>query len=710
MKKIIISISLVGSVLTNAQVQKKDSIREKGIEGVVIKSKYYRNYTAKDVSGSLRLDTPLLDIPQNIQVITSDALSDQQVLGISDGVLRNISGAMRLEHWGDMYARVNMRGSRAAAFINGVNVTSNWGPLAEDMSYVDRIEFMKGPAGFMISNGEPSGIYNIVTKKPMFSDNPKGQFTLTTGSFNLYRADADVNAKLSDKLAVRVNTMAQNRGSFRPHEFNDRYVINPSITYLLSDKTSLTAEYILQKAKMSEVGSAYVFSKKGYAIYDREKTLTDPGIDPTRIDEHYLNINLQSQLSDNWKLTSQVSYMRDDQMGSSIWPSAVTDDDKVVRRLTFWKGLNEMKFAQVFLNGTVQTGNVTHKILTGLDMADKKYMADWSQGGNLDDDTKPFDINNPVYGNISYPVYDHSKSLAQIGSKLGETYSSLYFQDEVGLLEDKLRLTFAGRYTDIKQNQYGVEQNAQRFTPRIGVSATVLEGMTVYGLYDQSFLPQSGVLRNGGKVEPITGENIELGIKKDWFGGKWNSTLSIYKITKNNELVSDPNNSPSERFSIVKGQGVAKGLEFDVKGELFKGMNAIINYAWTDNEVTQSNVPSLKVGNKVAGYAKHTFNTWLNYAFQDGVLRGFGASLGFTFMGDRTTWSWSDNQGDAQLGDYRKWDAGIFWGNKNVKITLNAFNISDEYLYSGAYYGWGGYYYYQAEAPRNYRLSLSYKF
>ncbi|AZZ58675.1 TonB-dependent receptor [Riemerella anatipestifer] len=125
MKKIIISISLVGGVLANAQVQKKDSIREKGIEGVVIKSKYYKNYTAKDVSGSLRLDTPLLDIPQNIQVITSDALADQQVLGISDGVLRNISGAMRLEHWGDMYARVNMRGARAAAFINGVNVTSN---------------------------------------------------------------------------------------------------------------------------------------------------------------------------------------------------------------------------------------------------------------------------------------------------------------------------------------------------------------------------------------------------------------------------------------------------------------------------------------------------------------------------------------------------------------------------------------------------------
>lgn len=105
----------------------EDSIRAKNIDEVVIKGMYYKNYTAKDVSGSLRLDTPILEVPQNVQVITSAALADQQVLGISDGLLRNVSGATRLEHWADMYANVHMRGSRAAAFINGINVTSSWG-------------------------------------------------------------------------------------------------------------------------------------------------------------------------------------------------------------------------------------------------------------------------------------------------------------------------------------------------------------------------------------------------------------------------------------------------------------------------------------------------------------------------------------------------------------------------------------------------------
>ena len=40
------------------------------------------------------------------------------------------------------------------------------GPLTEDMSMVERIEFVKGPAGFMLANGDPSGFYNVVTKKP----------------------------------------------------------------------------------------------------------------------------------------------------------------------------------------------------------------------------------------------------------------------------------------------------------------------------------------------------------------------------------------------------------------------------------------------------------------------------------------------------------------------------------------------------------------
>ena len=135
-------------------------------------------------SNSLRLQSTLLETPQNIQIVTKDILRDQQVISMSDGLIRNVSGAVRLEHWGDLYTNISSRGSQIQAFRNGFNVVNSyWGPLTEDMSFVDHIEFVKGPAGFMLANGDPSGLYNVVTKKP--TGQTKGEVSFTLGSFDL---------------------------------------------------------------------------------------------------------------------------------------------------------------------------------------------------------------------------------------------------------------------------------------------------------------------------------------------------------------------------------------------------------------------------------------------------------------------------------------------------------------------------------------------
>lgn len=731
MKNVLICASLLGSMLTFAQ--EKDSIKSNDIEEVVVNGKYYKKYVEKEGSSSMRLDEELIKIPQNVSIITNRALEDQQVTTLSDGVLRNVAGAQRLEHWGDMYTRVNMRGSRAAAFMNGVNVTSNWGPLSEDMSFVDHIEFIKGPSGFLMSNGEPSGIYNIVTKKPT-GQSLNGSARVTLGSYNMYRGEADIDTKITDKVAFRLNLMAQNKNSFRDYEFNDRYIINPSLKVNLSDKTTLTAEYIYQKAKMSEVGSAYVFSFDGYATRPQSYTQTDPGIDPTKVDNNTVNINLQHKFNQNWKLTSQLTYVNEYTLGSDLWPSSF-EGNYMIRRLNYWEADNTMKFGQVFLNGYTKTGVVSHKILAGLDLGSKKYMADWSQGYNLDkynatDDytlaadynywynlnTNNYDINGTggYYGpNNTYVPFDvTSKPLsvrAGAGSTIEQNYTGLYLQDELGFLDDKLRLTLAARYTNVKENNYGTKSEADKITPRIGISYSIDESMSVYGLYDQAFVPQAAIFRDGSTVKPITGNNIEVGVKKDWFGGKWNTTLSAYNIIKNNATVADPTNSPIEQFSILLGKTRVQGIEFDLKGEITRGFNAIFNYAFTENTVTESNDPvNNPVGMRVPGYAKHTANGWLNYTFTDGTLEGFGLSFGGTFLADRSTWAWANTSAQKELDDYVKFDAGLSWEDTKFRVGLNVFNVFNRYLYSGSPYG--NYYYYQAEAPRNFRLSIGYKF
>ncbi|MCJ8152958.1 TonB-dependent siderophore receptor [Chryseobacterium sp. SSA4.19] len=718
MKNVLICASMLGSMLTFAQ--ENDTIKSNDIEEVIVNGKYYKKYVEKEGSSSMRLDEELIKIPQNVSIITNRALEDQQVTTLSDGVLRNVAGAQRLEHWGDMYTRVNMRGSRAAAFMNGVNVTSNWGPLSEDMSFVDHIEFIKGPSGFLMSNGEPSGIYNIVTKKPT-GQSLNGSARVTLGSFNMYRGETDIDTKITDKVAFRLNLMAQNKKSFRDYEFNDRYIINPSLKVNLTDKTILTAEYIYQKAKMSEVGSAYVYSFEGYGTKPVEFTVSDPGIDPTNVTNNTVNVNLQHKFNENWKLTTQLTYVNEYTMGSDIWPGVFISDTKFIRNLNFWEASNIMKFGQAFLNGYIKSGSVSHKILAGLDLGSKKYLADWTKAYGLDTQANPFDLNSTTYSTPSngYPHFtDDGKSLLERATPYGtieQEYTGLYLQDELGFFNDALRLTLAARYTNVKENSYGTKTEANRITPRVGLSYSIDTDMSLYALYDQAFSPQSGLFRDGTTAKPITGNNIEVGAKKDWFGGKWNTTLSLYNINKDNAITTDPTD-PSGMFSILLGKTRVQGAEFDLKGQIVKGFNAIFNYAFTENKFTETTAKATK-GDKVPGYAKHTINGWLNYTFTEGNLEGFGLSFGGTFLGGRSSWNWGSTNAPLEMNDYLKFDAGLSWENTKFRVGLNVFNLFDRYLYSGSSINFtmadntqrGGYYY-QAEAPRNFRLSIGYKF
>ena len=718
--------NLTQSVIVNddatANVTFTLSISEQDLAEVVVRSGR-SGYKTNLPSSTLRLNEPLSEVPQNIQIITANVLADQQITSMSDGITRNVSGLTKLDHWGDMYTRINMRGGRAAAFRNGMNVTSSWGPLTEDMSFVDHIEFVKGPAGFMMSNGDPSGIYNVVTKRP--TGQTKGEASLLFGSYDFYRSTLDLDGKLSKdgKLLYRLNVMGQAKRSFRPYEYNDRYSIAPVISYKIDDNTILTAEYIFQHAKMSDVGSYYVFSNKGFEKFSRSYTLAEPGVAPTVIDDHNVTLNLQHSFNSNWKITAQASYFSYKQQGSSMWPAAIDAQGNTIdsagnmtRSVGIWDASNEMKFAQAFVNGEFQTGDIQHRILGGLDMGDKEYMADWNQSFNLDT-LGSFNVYNPVHGNPAngLPQFDRSKSLRErAGSGIySQTYTGLYLQDELGFLNNNIRLTLAARYTETKQIDYGTPSQATRFTPRFGLSANINKQTSAYALFDQSFLPQSGIRRDGKSILPVTGNNIEFGIKKDWFGGKWNTTASIYRILQNNQTLSDPTNQSNEFYIVQLGQTQTQGIEFDLRGQILPGLNVIANYALNDSKITKadtSKASQATVGNKVPGYAKHTANTWLTYRIQKGDLSGFGVNAGFTYLADRTTWSWGPASEQQALPSYFKLDGGLSYEKDRFTITANVFNILNAYLFSGDYYGYGKVYDYQIEAGRNFRLGVNYHF
>ncbi|KFF04315.1 TonB-dependent receptor [Flavobacterium reichenbachii] len=735
----VISISAVGihSVEDNVVVKEKAtttknfslSENQEDLDEVVItKNKYKQDKP----SLSLRLQTPVLEIPQNVQIVSGQTLKDQQIVSMSDGVIRNVSGAVRLEHWGDMYTNITMRGSQIQAFRNGFNVVSSfWGPLTEDMSFVDHIEFVKGPAGFMLSSGDPSGLYNVVTKKP--TGITKGEATVIAGSYDFYRASLDLDGKFDKKgkFLYRFNGAVQKKGSHRPFEHNDRYVIAPVLSYQLDDKTKITLEYNYQHANMTEVGSYYVFGADsgGYATMPRNFTMTQPGVPDTKINDHSGYFVFEHKFDDNWKLTAQTTYFKYLQKGYSSWPKAVGPGDvdvdyngiidgtlstgEIIRNVAIWDSESNMFLGQLFVNGKFNTGPVSHKVLGGVDLGNKDYMADWGQSHDLDTVDNPFNVYHPNYGPPSngMPNFDRETPLSQrAGGLYSSKYSAGYIQDEIGFIQNRLRLTLAVRYTWISQSSsYDVmAQEDSHITPRVGLSFSITPSTAIYGLYDQAFTPQSGIIKNGDKIQPLTGSNIEFGIKKDWFDGSWSTTLAAYRIIKENELTSDPTNGPNDQFKVVLGEKRAQGIEVDLRGKIFDGLNLIANYAFTESLVKSSNVPGIIAGSVVPGYSKHVANAWLNYSLQSGKLKGLGASIGGTFLAGRETDTWS--VGLERLPEYFKLDGGLSYETGKFKITANVFNILDKYLYSGSYYSYLNSYYWQTEQPRNFRVGVTYKF
>ncbi len=682
----------------------------------------YKNGVKVNMASTfLRTQTPLLELSQNVQVVTSKVLTDQQIISMSDGVLRNVSGAVRCEHWADLYTNVSMRGSQIQAFRNGFNMTTSyWGPLTEDMSFVDRVEFVKGPAGFMISNGDPSGLYNIVTKKP--TGTTQGRASITAGSYNLIRTTLDLDGQLnkSGKLLYRLNLAGQNKKSHRDFEFNNRYSIAPVLTYQISEKTKITAEYTYQNVKMTEVGSYYVFAPgKKYATLPRNFTLTAPGIAPTVITDQTFLANLEHQLSANWKLTTQAMLSTYRQQGAEGWPKKVNADGTIQRQFFIWDAASDISMAQAFLNGTVMTGNILHRILGGIDIGNREYIADWSQTYAIDKDNGgEFDPMNPNYGKPTngYPSWDRATSLearaAATNTLLSLRYSSAYLQDEIGFFNNKLRLTLAARYTDVNESGYGVSTKANKLTPRAGLSWSIDKHTSVYALSDQSFMPQQGKLSSGGKVKPITGNNQEIGIKKDWMQGAWNTTLAVYRIVKQNELTNDPNAAPNSGLKIELGQKEIKGIEFDIRGTLLPGLTTVANYAFTDGRVTKvsSGVTAHKVGDDLRGYAGHTANAWLSYTSQRGLLKNVGIAGGITWLVDRKTDQWVSAANSVKMPNYFKLDGSVFWENNKLRVGANLFNILDKYLYSGSYYEPLNATYWQSEPGRNARLEIALKF
>ncbi|UEG54155.1 TonB-dependent receptor [Mucilaginibacter daejeonensis] len=686
-------------------------------------------YKVNRPSNSLRLQSPIIEVPQNIQIVTSQLMADQLVFDVVDGITRNVSGATRLGHWDAQYANIFMRGTNIPAFRNGMNQKMPWGPLADDAATIDRVEFVKGPAGFMMANGEPGGIYNIVTKKPTGMD--RSSISLSGGGYNLGRVAADLDGKITKdgRLLYRLNVAAQTKGSYNKYNYTDKYVIAPVISYKIDSNTTVTAEYTTQHVEAQALGT-YGFSPKGFADTDPSFFLGDPALDPAKLYDHNVTLYFNHRLGSGWQINAQAAYVRYGLDGGTPWPSTIAPNGDMRRYLNISEELAINKNAQVSIFGDLVTGPVVHRILTGIDMGNLKTWGDFSSVTLNDlqlENNATFNIYNPVYGipfkNI--PFFDRSRSIQnRSGSNVyatNLTYTGAYLQDELRMLEGKLRLTLAGRFTRAitvgKTNLTQLSDNV--FSPRVGLSYSILKDLSAYTLYDQAFLPQAGQNWAGEPFKPVRGNNIEFGLKKDWLDGKWNTTFAAYRIIKKNVLTPDLDPAHlrvNPNAQIQLGETRSQGIELDINGEITRNLNLVLNYAYTDAKVTKDN-RNILVGRRTPNSVKHITNGWLYYRFRrDGsLLNGFGLNGGYQIQLGRYAGS---TAAPLSLPAYYRFDAGASYEKGRITISALVNNLLDRRLLTqGSYTQLSAptatsvsYYTYIYDMPRNARVTIAYRF
>ncbi|MEI2270729.1 TonB-dependent receptor [Sphingobacterium sp. ML3W] len=705
--------------------QIKLSNQSESIDEVAVYGKYYQNYKFDSISGSLRLKTPILELPQNIQVISSDLMADQQVFDIVDGITRNISGATRQGHWDNQYANIRMRGSKIPAFRNGMNIEASWGPTAEDASMIERIEFVKGPAGFMLASGEPGGFYNVVTKKP--TGHTKGSVTLNTGSFDLYRGAVDLDGRItkSNKLIYRLNVAGQKKKFFTKYNNSDRLVIAPVLTYNIDSLTAITAEYTFQGSSYLSNGN-YTFSPKGFADpgIANDFFYGDPGMEPGKLRDHSAYLYFDRKLNQKWKFHAQAAYFNFDMKATSTWLNYMTAEGNMPRYYSIADEHGENKFGQLSFNGEERTGSIRHRILVGVDYGNKKFWGDFrSLLSSIPGD--PLNVYNPVYGipESVFPKVDRSLNIKERAKSqdyvTSSSYTSFYVHDEMAFLSDRLKLSLGLRYTssNVVSKTNADPAKDKVWSPRVGINYLIDPSMSVYALFDQSFVPVSGLDWQGNALKPVRGNNLEAGLKKEWGGGKWISTLSAYQIKRKNAPVEDfdhPN--PNGGFFLMQlGETTTKGIEFDVTGEIVKGLNVNANYALTDSKISQDSKTE-KIGNITPNTAKHTANAWISYRLQQGPLKGVGLTGGMQGMFDRAIGSATKV---SNFKNYLRTDAGISYQRSRYNISLMVNNLLDnrKLMTAGSTTAKNAkipesvaYYSYIVEARRNFRLGVIYKF
>ncbi|MEM1280227.1 MAG: TonB-dependent siderophore receptor [Cyanobacteria bacterium P01_H01_bin.152] len=661
-----------------AQVGTEDDAIQIGVTG-----EEGSRYVEPTATTGTRTDTPLRDIPQSIQVIPQAVLEDQQVTDLADA-LRNVSGVTPSRSGNDGTGlRLNVRGFEDASVLrDGFRLTfgGNGAISSQDLSNIEQIEVLKGPAAILFGVTEPGGVVNLVTEQPL--SEPFYELGFRVGNRGLINPTIDISGPLTEdrRLLYRLNAAYSTEDYFRDFETDiERFFFAPVVSGQINENTNLTVylEY-LNEERPADFGLVAIGDEVADIPFDR--ALGEPG-DFSENETLRIGYNFEHRFSDSLTLRNAFSFYQVDfdSLNTSTFGFLGFDESTgELARATVFLGdddppLENFDF-QTNLVGEFNTGSIEHTVLAGVDLFRQNNGA--ILRGNF---FSPVSLNifDPIYGNV--PDQDPA-DLPIISSTEGQIDAlGVYLQDQVSL-SDNLKLLLGIRYDTFEQenitnpslfapvaSESSLSEDA--FSPRVGVVYQPIEEVSLFTSYSRSFVPNTATTFNGDILEPERGEQFELGAKAELLDGQFAVSLAYFNLTLENVATPDPDFP--QQFSVATGEQRSQGVELDLIGEILPGWNLVANYAYIDAEITEDN--SGLEGNTLFNVPEHNFNLWTTYDIQNGPLEGLGFGLGFNYVSDR----FGDNANTFEVDSYFLTNAAISYERNNWQAALNIRNLFD---------------------------------
>lgn len=557
-----------------------------------------------------KLDVPMKYLPLSVNGIESKSLEIRGIRNIQDAV-RFMPG-IRIQTSYGAFQQISVRGfDHAVLMIDGVrderSAINNSYPVP-DLSAVESIELLKGPASVLYGHSAVGGILNIVRKAP--TERQTLNARVAYGSFENKEATLGVGGKLLGPVNYYANVNYADQTGWRDNgnrRFSGYLALNAQLTSndFIDIRTGFNRDYYGTEIGLPDIMTQDIYNTSDNQLYLHKNDML-PGLDKTArynnesdfMRNYSWNISGQytHQFSESMKLVDRLSFTSDDINYFGTEELDYLESDEPIYNHYYWKSPTEKKYIcldtvylsfplrfshiaktvsnSLELNGHFYTGEVKHNYMGGYSFVALNRTS--YSGYNLGED-----VQGPgLYSHVS--VYD-PHSMGYMVSRFSEATvthhyaNSIYLQDMIELNDqwkilaalrgDFYRYLSAEATTPTGKREYENHGSFNRvrnkaLTYRFGAVYLPHPNTSLYASFASFFKPIRTFYRdnviyvdaNGERFNPTRNEEVfkpengyqaEVGVKYD-LSRFLQANASLFYIRKMNSTATLTNSYQAE--------------------------------------------------------------------------------------------------------------------------------------------------------------------